>query len=142
MTYSSPSPLMGRGRDPLRSSGRVRGVQFRVDQLEHTRSVLDHVIVPEAQNTIAFAPEVGVAPAVGLLIRVLTAVCFNNQRPLETGEIDNVRRDDVLALELERGHSTVAEHGPQPPLGWRGVGAHFAGPVPEFARAPALVVRG
>ena len=140
MTYSSPSPLLGRGRDPLRSSGRVRGVKSGSDRLEHARRILKHVIVPETQDSEAIPAKIGIAPPVGSTVAMLTAVGFDDQQTFEAGKIDDVGIDDVLATELGGGHSTVAQHSPEASLGRRRVGAHSAGAVAQLSKAFAFII--
>jgi hypothetical protein len=133
---------MGRGRDPLRSSGRVRGVQRSSDHLENAARVFKHVIVPEAKHSKPFAAEISIALPVRNALSMLSAVSLDDQRPFETGEINNVRRNDMLALEFERRHSAVAQHGPEASLSRRGVRAHLSSAIAQLAGAHALVVRG
>ena len=108
-------------------------MQSRADHLENTARVFKDVIVPEAEDSETLAAEIGIAPHRRSALGVLPAVRLDDQRSLETGEIDDVRRDDVLALELERRQSAVAKHGPEAPLGGCRIGAHFASPVAQFA---------
>ena len=85
-------------------------MQSGVDHLEHAARILKHVIVPEAEDEEAFAAQVSVAMLVGETFRMLAAVGLDDQRSFETGKIHDVRRDDVLALELKRRQSAVAKH--------------------------------
>jgi hypothetical protein len=110
------------------------------DRLEHARRILKHVIVPETKDAEAFPVKIGIALPVGIVVAMLPAVGFDDQRSFEAGEIDDVRRDDVLAFEFEQRHSAIAEHGPETTLGRRGIGAHFAGAVAELAKAFAFVI--
>src|SRR5690348_18257217 len=57
---------------------------------------------------------------------MVTAVSFDDQRSFETGEVNDVRSDDMLPSEFYVGHSAIPEHGPQTALGRRGIGSHFA----------------
>jgi hypothetical protein len=112
------------------------------DRLKHARRILKHVIVPETQDSEAFAAEISVALSVGILVAVLTPIRFDDHGSFKTGEIDDVWVDDVLALEFERRHAPVAEHAPEAPLGRRGIGAHFPGAVAELSGSLAFVVGG
>jgi hypothetical protein len=48
----------------------------------------------------------------------------------------------VLAAKLHLRHALVAKHGPEPPFGGRGIGAHLASPVTQLSGALALVTGG
>src|SRR5690348_6894951 len=69
------------------------------NRLQHARSVPENVVVPEAED----APTLPVQPVVALIMiartRVLSAIGFDNQSRVNTGEIHDVGRDRELAPE-------------------------------------------
>ena len=95
-----------------------------VDHLENAGRIFDYVIVPEAQDSEASSAKIGIALPVRITVAMLTAIRFDDQQSLQAGEIHNVWCDDMLPLEFERKHASVAEHGPESPLGKRGISAH------------------
>src|ERR671917_397212 len=99
MHISIPLSLQGRGREP-RSGGRVRGVQRRCDQLEHTRRIFQHLVVPEAQYPKALVLKTVIAPAVDDAVSVLRAVGLDDQSSFETSKIDDVGLSHMLPAEL------------------------------------------
>jgi hypothetical protein len=66
--------------------------------LQNTTPIFQDVVVPEPENAPASTPEVSIP---GLIdgCAMLSAVRFENQFRLDTGEIDNVGRDRMLAPE-------------------------------------------
>ena len=99
---------------------------MRVDGFENTASVLQHVIVPEAKNRKALRPQESVAPLVVFTFRVLRSVGFDDEPALEADKVDDVRIDDELPFEFERGHASVAQHRPEALLSIRRIEAHFS----------------
>jgi hypothetical protein len=104
----------------------VRGSQFRVDCIENAASVLEYVIVPEAQNRKVLRSQESIATAVVFAFRMLRSVCFDDQSPLEADKVYDVRVDDELPFELERRHAPVAQHGPKAALGVGRVEPHLS----------------
>lgn len=87
-------------------------MQLRVDPLENTGGVLDHIAVPEAEDAKAFAAKKDISLTVRDAVSVLSAVGLNDQCSLQTSEIDNVRRDDMLTTEFDVTYAAVAQHRP------------------------------
>ena len=113
-----------------------------VDHLEHAARILEHLIVPETENSKAPITKMGIAAAVCEALGVLTAVGFDDQPSLKASKIDDIRIDHMLTTELRLRHAPVAKHGPKPSLSWGRVGPHLAGSVAQFASALSLVIRG
>src|SRR5690242_9905970 len=108
-------------------------VQSRADHLENAARVFKNVIVPKAQDSESQAPEIRIASPVGVALGVLTAIRLDDQALLDTSEVDDIRCNDVLAAKLHLRHALVAKHGPEPPFGGRGIGAHLASPVAQLS---------
>jgi hypothetical protein len=73
------------------------------DYGQHAIGVCEHIVVPEAQDTIAFRREIGIAPFVDLsLIRfvVLAAVELNHEALSVTGKINKIRTDWSLPSKM------------------------------------------
>lgn len=68
---------------------------------KHSVSAFQYVVVPEAHHLIAFATEPIVAPTISSTIRMLATINFDDELLLEADEIDNVRTDGGLPLELQ-----------------------------------------
>ena len=90
----------------------MRGIQFGVDRVKYTARAMQNVVVPEAEDGKTLRTQKGVAPAVVLAFGMLRSVSLDDEPSLETDEIDDVRLDNELPLEPERGHSAVPEHRP------------------------------
>jgi hypothetical protein len=65
-------------------------------------------VVPEAQNAPALALEPCGAAAIVVIVGVLTAIGFDNQTMLRTGEIDDEIADRVLSAEAVTAQPAVA----------------------------------
>jgi len=73
------------------------GIQLLGNPFEHTRQIVDHVAIPEANYTIAAARQLFGASGVFILQEgVLSAVRFDRELPRGTGEIDDVWSDRML----------------------------------------------
>jgi len=80
--------------------------------------VVQDVVVPEAQDTIALRFQEFGSPVVLLgLCKMLAAVQFDNQLCLRRAEVDNISADGVLSAELDAIESLEAQVGPQPGFG-------------------------
>jgi hypothetical protein len=79
----------------------VRGCQFSVDRFENAASVLEYVVVPEAENRKRLRSQECVAATIVVATGVLRSVGFDNQAALKTHEIHDVGIDDELPFELE-----------------------------------------
>jgi hypothetical protein len=87
--------------------------------VKHTRNgvenagwVFQDFAVPETQHPEAEAAQVGVATLVIFAERVLASISLNDEPLFQTSEVDDERRNYVLATELGGGHAVVAQHGP------------------------------
>ena len=110
----------------------------RGNRVEHARRIFHYVIVPEAQDAETAPSEKRISPLVGVAAGVLTAIRLDNQRSLETGEVDDVRFDNVLPAELRSWHAPITEDRPQAPLGGSRIRPHGSGAVAEFTGVPAI----
>lgn len=76
-----------------------------------------NVVVPEPQHTPPLPLEPFGPRGVGFVVRMLTAIGFNDEPMLQAHEIDDVSADGPLAPELVTGHSPVAKYRPEAPFG-------------------------
>jgi len=73
------------------------GIQLLGNPFEHTRQIVDHVAIPEANYTIAAARQLFGASGVFFRLEgVLSAVRFDRELPRGTGGIDDVWSDRML----------------------------------------------
>src|SRR5918996_1941529 len=77
-----------------------------------------------------------VAPMVIFAFDVLRAIGLDDDAALEADEIDNVRIDHELSLELKQWHSPIPQHGPKAPLSIGWILAHGPG---AFLKQPVLI---
>ena len=101
---SFPSPLCGRGW-PAKQVGRgaVSGFNRLAHGVKNEIAVAEHEIVGKAQHPKALAAQKGIAPFVmrSLFGSVVgSAIQLDDHPGLGTEEIDDVRRDRHLPLEL------------------------------------------
>jgi hypothetical protein len=88
----------------------VRGrVQRDFQCRDHSLDVGEHLIIPEPDNSIAVFGKATITLAIGIAVRVLSAIHFDNQPPLSTDEIDKIRPDRLLADELAATDLPAAE---------------------------------
>src|SRR5207237_5792453 len=74
------------------------GFQLLRNPFEHTRQIVDHFAIPEANYTIAAARQLfGASGVFFRLGGVLSAVRFDRELPRGTGEIDDVWSDRMLS---------------------------------------------
>jgi hypothetical protein len=94
------SPRAGRGRIALairvRGSLRERGR----DGFKYARHVAQHVVIPEAQNTVVVVDEPLVPDHVARIIGVLASIELNNETTFAANQIDRVWTDWLLPDEL------------------------------------------
>jgi hypothetical protein len=88
----------------LRRGGVEGGGSISVDRcidcLEHAGHVLENVVVPESQYTIAIGFEIPGARFVRRIAGMLPAVDFDDKLELMAGEIGEVRTDGRLASKV------------------------------------------
>jgi len=72
---------------------------------------------------------------------VLTAVDFDDEALLETGEIENEVSKGDLATKFEKRKTSVAKQAPHGRLGIRGFMAHFLGETPDALGGRSMVWR-
>src|SRR4051812_49066635 len=93
----SPSPPSGE-----RVGERGEPLDFPDDRLENGMEPKHHIVIPESQDCPTATPEVRVAlGVVGSLIGMTCAIELESEQQLGTREIEKVRRDRMLAPELE-----------------------------------------
>jgi hypothetical protein len=114
------SPLAGRGRlassDARRVRGRLRRQRGRYD-FQYARHVAQHVVVPESQDSIIVLRKPSVANYVTRIVRMLSAIDFNDEPMLAANQVDRVWSNrflpnEFVAIELARSQ-------PVPQLGFR-----------------------
>ena len=75
--------------------------------------LLQHVVIPEAQDAVALVLQKQAALlVVGLLVGVLSAVQFDNQPDCRGGKIGDVTANDVLAAEFDAVQLSAAQAPP------------------------------
>jgi hypothetical protein len=80
----------------------VRG-RFRKrggDRFQHTVGIRKHVVVPKSKNTIAAFAKPAIAQYITRILCMLPAIDFDNEPPLTTSKIDNVRANRNLPDEF------------------------------------------
>ena len=106
--------------------GATPGVeQFLADGLDHAFSVFQHIIVPEADDSVAEAFD-GFRPVSIDLLAMLPAVEFDDQVRVPAGEVGDVRTDRELTDELCAFELARAEVTPQALFGVRGISPKFS----------------
>ena len=88
----------------------MRGYERRVNRIEYTRRIFQHVIVPKSKHGKAFAAQKSVAAGVCIAFRVLATVRFDDQSTIKTDEVDDVGINYLLATEFEDRQSAIAQH--------------------------------
>src|SRR5579871_1476024 len=94
-----PSPRLRRGG--VGGGGAVH-VHGGINRQENTRCILQDIVVPEPQHTIALRPEMSRAHLVQRAGVMLAAIDLNNNSQLMTGKISEVRSDRSLAPKVIR----------------------------------------
>jgi hypothetical protein len=78
-------------------------LNFVVNALEHSRKIIDYVVIPEADHPIAVRRQFsGPRRVRDLFVSVLTAVEFNDEFLCRAGKIGNALSDRMLAAEFQR----------------------------------------
>jgi hypothetical protein len=74
----------------------------RIEDCEqHTLAVRQHIVIPEAQDAVAFTRETRIPLGVSFAFRVLAAVDLDNELPLAAYKISDERADCFLTNEFE-----------------------------------------
>jgi hypothetical protein len=81
---------------------------FHQNGLKHAIDVLQHFIVPESNDAIAFRLEECCPRGVAFL-GVLTSIDFNDQAGINASEVDNEWPDRNLTAEFVTAELTIAE---------------------------------
>jgi hypothetical protein len=99
-----------------------------VNVLQHTLDILQHVIVPVAQHSIAIRFENARALGVRSRLRcMLTPINFDDHALGMAGEIDDVTRNLNLTAKMRASDSeTMTQVPPQFALGFRGSASHLS----------------
>ncbi|HUL67018.1 MAG TPA: hypothetical protein VLW55_20640 [Burkholderiaceae bacterium] len=84
---------------------------------------LEHVVVPEANDSESVLPKPCIACRVSFILHMLPAIDFDDESRSQTHEVDHVGAERLLTLELETRETARAEMAPQQRLGVRGVRA-------------------
>jgi hypothetical protein len=87
-------------------------------------AILQHVVVPEAQDAPTFLRQERIAAFVLARLCMLSAIRFNDKTCFRTGEIDDKRRDDELPSESQA-ELFAAKYLPKRPLGISHVATKF-----------------
>jgi len=94
----------------------MRRSQRVCKRLEDGLGTLQDIVVPEPQHRVALATQPVIPAAICHALGVLPTVNLNDQLAVETNEIDYIRSDRRLPLELQI-HKTVSpQEIPEPPL--------------------------
>ena len=92
--------------------------QGAINVLQHPETVLEDFVVPEAEDCVALLSQKGIALlVVGVLVRVLAAVQFDEQFVGHAGEIDDVRAYRLLTAEFVAVELFVTQVVPEEPFG-------------------------
>lgn len=121
------SPLAGRGRSA--SALRVRGSlrERSGDCLKNTLHIVQHVVVPEAENTIFVCDEPSVTRSIASTVGVLAAIHFDDQTALTADQINRIRSDRLLPDEFVSVQSSTAKTIPERPFRLRRSFSQFSG---------------
>jgi hypothetical protein len=94
------SPLAGRGRIAL--AIRVRGALRKRgrDGFKNARHISQHVVVPEAQNSVIMIDMPFVADRIARAVNMLPAVHLHNKTTFAANQIDRVWTDRLLPNEF------------------------------------------
>jgi hypothetical protein len=84
---------------------------------DNPSSVAQSLVVPKPDYLPAPAFEPGSSLFVYGIVRMLTAIDFDNQSMLGAGEVDNEFADRMLSPELVTRQTPIAQSRPHPPLG-------------------------
>jgi len=100
--------------------------QCQADRLDHTLKIFNYLMVPNAQETVAFGFQPDRPCRVPCLV-MLATVQLDDQHPLNAKEIHNVRGNGRLPTKFEALDLTVTNGCPDLALRIRGIAAKFSG---------------
>lgn len=83
------------------------------DRLDNAFDVRQHIIVPEAQNTITLPEQESGSPFIFCAVRMLATIDFDNQPCQPAAKIRDIRADRVLAAKMLMLQLMVPQPGPQ-----------------------------
>jgi hypothetical protein len=89
---------VARGARRERGSGRF---DRSCDFLQHRACLFQYVVIPKAQDAVTFTNKPGIAFLISRVLRMLTAIELDNQFVIEADEVNDVRPNRRLPLELE-----------------------------------------
>jgi hypothetical protein len=89
----------------------------RNNHFQNAISVAQDIGIPEAKDPVALRFKPPIALDVALILRMLSAVDFNDQRSLVTNKIDNEAPDRCLPPEAETAQPMSAQRRPKTLLG-------------------------
>ena len=91
------------------------------DRLYNSLEVLNHIIIPKANDAITTARQLAATQCIGISpFAMLPAVKLNSQLACRTGEIDHALADRMLAAKFPLG-TFLPQCGPKTPLDIGGV---------------------
>jgi hypothetical protein len=107
--------LRGEGAEDRRSeAGEGQPLSQSVqDRQQHAFTVRQNIVVPKSHDAIAFGCEIRIAPNVGRILRVLSAIDFNDQIFLAAHEVDDERANRLLPHKLVSAQPPVAQSEPE-----------------------------
>ncbi len=116
----SPPPLRDKSPLPSGERARVRGMslfcvtfEFGKNHGQDAVQILQHIRIPESQDSIAFARKISVTAPVARTVRVLAAVDLNHKGLFLAEKVDNPRPNRHLAAKLPSSEAAVAKLVPQ-----------------------------
>ena len=95
-------------RGSLTSTSKRNALQLRENHGEDALLVSRYFRIPESQHVITVCTERGVARPVPGIIRMLSAINFDDEPFLATNKINNVGADGLLPNEFETTQPSVA----------------------------------
>jgi hypothetical protein len=93
-------------------------MQCREDRVDHGIELRLDVTIPKPQHTVTGRSQEAVPPlVVGRTFEMLTAIQFDDEPPIERGEVADVEADLVLSAELETADLAATETAPEESFG-------------------------
>ena len=86
---------------------------MRQNCFQNPFAVLQHLVVPEAQDFPSLAFQIGVSGLIARAFGVLRPVGLDNQLSANAKKVDNVGTDRNLSTKLESVQATIAKKTPQ-----------------------------
>ena len=97
---------------------------MRQNCLQDTLAILQHLVVPEAQDFPSLAFQIGVSGLIARAFGVLRPVGLDNQLSANAKKVDNVRSEWDLPAKLNAVQATIAQKAPEAKLGVTRRSAH------------------